>query len=135
MSRRYQPTQARRPTGHVSPMERIARDRAILAAHQAGQSQERIAKALGMSPSGVSRALSRLDARLPPEATKARALAAHRRTGRKPIWPDCPPHLERTYRAVRAVIGSAAAREQLLAIEARRQAASHDSIMNHGGAR
>ena len=112
----------RHGTGHLPPEARQERDRAILAAHQAGQSQERIARALGMSPSGVSRALARMDARLPAEATKARALAAHRRTGRRPIWPDCPPHLVGTYRAVRAVIGSAAARDQLMAIEARRQA-------------
>jgi hypothetical protein len=33
------------------------------------------------------------------------------------IWPDCPPHLAREYQRIRAIIGSRAARDQLLSIE------------------
>lgn len=98
--------------------DRAARDRTIVARYAAGATQVAIAEDFGMSPSGVSRVLARLGQRVTAEEIHRRRDAGlfRKLSGRPPVWPDCPPHLLRTYRKVRAVIGSHAAREQLTAI-------------------
>jgi hypothetical protein len=110
----------------------VQRDAALVSAHAAGATQDQLARRFGMSPSGISRALERLGARRPVEDRIVAWRRAPRagRPGPKPIWSDVPAHLVRDYHAIRAVIGSRAARDQLLAAEARR--ASEISISTQG---
>jgi transposase-like protein len=102
-------------------MARARRDRLVRQGYARGATQAELASRLGLSPSGISRILARLDAR-PDAELRVRRLRAPRRTGPRPIWPDCPPHLAREYQRIRAIIGSRAARDQLLSIEARARA-------------
>jgi transcriptional regulator with XRE-family HTH domain len=103
-------------------MARARRDLLVRQGYARGATQAELASRLGLSPSGISRILARLDAR--PDAAELRVRAAARATAHwpRPIWPDCPPHLAREYQRIRAIIGSRAARDQLLSIEARARA-------------
>jgi transposase-like protein len=103
-------------------MARARRDRLVRQGYARGATQAELASRLGLSPSGISRILARLDARPDAAELRVRRLRAPRRTGPRPIWPDCPPHLAREYQRIRAIIGSRAARDQLLSIEARARA-------------
>jgi hypothetical protein len=102
-----------------------ARDDQIARLWLSGETQQSIATALGMSPSGISRVLDRIAARWDREKfapLRSRAATARPRAGiggRPPVWPDCPAHLLREYRALRAVIGSVEAKKQLQALAAR----------------
>lgn len=94
---------------------RARRDGEIVARYRGGETLDQVARAVGMSPTGVWRALDRLGA-LPSAEVMAqrRGRVRRARSGPRPVWPDCPAHLQRDYRKVRAVIGSAAARAQLM---------------------
>jgi hypothetical protein len=109
---------------YLPTAEREARDAAIVRRFHAGESLARLGRAFGLTESGVSRVLLRLGARLSPAETRARFAAGARQaraTGPKPVWPDCPPHLRADYQRIRVVIGSRAARDQLLELDSRRR--------------
>ena len=100
-----------------SRSSRRDRDQEIARRYHAGETLEQLAGSYGICPSRVSRVLAQLGARLSSEQIRER-----RRTsgaGRKAVWPDCPPYLRREYLRIRTVIGSVAARNQLLALDAR----------------
>lgn len=111
----------------LNPEQRSLRDREIVRRFRAGERLDEIARAVGLSSSGVWRALDRLNALTRPMPIRPRRADA-RRTGPKPVWPDCPPHLQHHYRKIRALIGSRAARDQLLRIEAQRPQEQGDAI-------
>jgi hypothetical protein len=122
-----------KPRLRLAAPERDARDRAITERWMAGESQARLARAFGLTASGVNRILDRVaDAWAAARAEAIGKAAAPRRrseshsskagppdarkTGRRAVWPDCPPDLRRDYRKIRSVIGSEAAKAQLTAL-------------------
>lgn len=96
---------------------RAFRDRAIVQEYHAGQTLEQVAVRFGMTASGISRVLSRMDASLTPQQRASRPRAGG--SGRKAVWPDCPPEMKAEYMRIRLIIGSQAARDQLLRLAAR----------------
>lgn len=99
------------PAGHSA--RPTARDREIIGWYRAGTPLRLIGDVYGLTESGVWRVLQRLGALGRSPAPRSRRPGALR-PGPKPVWPDCPDHLLRDYRKVRAVIGSRAARDQLM---------------------
>jgi hypothetical protein len=84
-----------------------------------GESMNEIALDLGLSHKGVTLILNQFEAEWRAARTDALSAAARprpgkTRTGRPCVWPDCPPELRPQYQKIRAVIGSAAAKAQLL---------------------
>lgn len=108
--------------GAVPASERREREHAVVQRWLQGESQAEIARAHGLTPGGVQRILTRREAEWRQSRAEAlRQAAAPRpgksRSGRPSVWPDCPPELQAQYRKIRAVIGSAAAKAQLLALQ------------------
>ena len=101
---------------------RLVRDRVLVAAYRAGATQSQLAREFGISPSGVSVILARHGARptLAEMAARSNAAVRTKPPGPRPVWPDCPVHLRREYHKIRAVIGSRAARDQLLRFHEKR---------------
>lgn len=102
--------------------QRRERDKAVLQRWLDGESMNAIAKDMGLSHKGVTLILNRIEAewrlgRAEALAEAARPRPGKTRTGRPSIWPDCPPELQPQYRKIRAIIGSAAAKAQLLALQ------------------
>ena len=97
---------------------RTPRDGYIVQRWQAGATLAAIARATGMTESGVWRALIRLDALERPAPDRQKRADALR-PGPRPVWPDCPPHLRADYQKIRCVIGARAARDQLLKLDSR----------------
>jgi hypothetical protein len=103
---------------------RAERDAEIARRWLAGESQARLGRDFGLSDSGVHRVLARVGkawcaaraAALREAASMRGALDQTQRPGRKAVWPDCPPELRSSYRKIRSVIGSEAAKAQLLAL-------------------
>lgn len=103
-------------------LPRKARDAAIVAAYQAQPdvSQRELCRALDVSRGVVERALARAGA-VDPERHRAVQQRLHRegfyaevKTGRKAVWPDCPPELLREYHNLRRKgVSSAEARRAL----------------------
>lgn len=108
--------------GAVPASERREREHAVVQRWLQGESQAEIARAHGLTPGGVQRILTRREEEWRRSRAEAlRQAAAPRpgksRSGRPSVWPDCPPELQAQYRKIRAVIGSAAAKAQLLALQ------------------
>jgi DNA invertase Pin-like site-specific DNA recombinase len=109
----------------MSPEAKAARrerDKAVVQRWLDGESMNEIARDIGLSHKGVTLILNRFEAEWRAARTEAlRAAARPRpgktRTGRPSVWPDCPPELQGQYRKIRAIIGSAAAKAQLLALQ------------------
>lgn len=100
---------------------RRARDITVVQRWLDGESMNEIGADMGLSHKGVQLILERMEREWRETRTEAlRAAAKPRpgktRTGRPTVWPDCPPELQGQYRKIRAVIGSAAAKAQLLEI-------------------
>lgn len=108
--------------------QRRERDQAVLRRWLDGESMNEIARDIGLSHKGVTLILNRFEAEW--RETRAEALRAaakprpgKTRTGRPVVWPDCPPELQAQYRKIRTIIGSAAAKAQLLALQSPRKGA------------
>ncbi len=105
----------------------VRRDAEIARRWLAGESQARLGRDFGLTDSGVHRVLARIgtawrDARAAAiaAALNPRSSMDHaRKSGRKAVWPDCPPELQAQYRKIRSVIGSEAAKAQLLSLHTR----------------
>jgi|GEM_PF-3510968 len=94
------------------------RNAQIVARYRAGKSLNHLARVFGLSQSRVWSIVAW--SVHPDEAPHRRALMAPRhRGGRRAIWPDCPPEYRDEYLQLRRVIGSAAARDQLMRLARR----------------
>lgn len=89
-------------------MQRHARNAAIVAAYlaQPDLSQREIGDVFGVSLDSVRRALVAADALDPARGatvlSRRHSEGRYRgRTGRKAVWPDCPPDLQREYHRLR----------------------------------
>lgn len=114
--------------GAVPEAERREREHAVVQRWLQGESQADIARAHGLTHGGVQRILTRREEEWRRSRAEAlRQAAASRpgksRSGRPSIWPDCPPELLPQYRKIRAVIGSAEAKAQLLALSSDKKGA------------
>lgn len=109
--------------GALSKEQRRDREQAVVQRWLQGDSQAEIARAHGLTHGGVQRILTRREEEWRRSRAEAlRSAAASRpgksRSGRPSVWPDCPPELRAQYHKIRSVIGSAAAKAQLLALHA-----------------
>lgn len=109
--------------------QRRERDKVVVQRWLDGESMSEIARDLGLSHKGVTLILNRFEHEWRSQRAEAlRAAARPRpgktRTGRPQVWPDCPPELQAEYRKIRTIIGSAAAKAQLLALQSRQSLAA-----------
>ena len=111
--------------------KRARRNAAIARQYRAGATLAQLGAQYGLTETGIWRVLDRGGWRLSPEEVRQRRTGTS--GGRRPIWPDCPAHLQHDYRKARAVIGSHAAKAQLLAAEARHGRVSGANSIRTGG--
>lgn len=95
------------------PTSTAERDRQMIADCLAGMSHRELGEKYGLEIGSVSARLSLHGVNVPMQERIRRQRAAMQRNGskpgRKPTWPDCPPHLRREYLALRKHYGIAAA--------------------------
>lgn len=94
------------------------RNRAMIADYLAGMSRREVAEKYGVHIGNVGRLFRRWNVVLLPEERRRRiekAVGANRNKGGRPaVWPDCPPELQRDYKALRRCgIPAAEARAEL----------------------
>lgn len=100
--------------------ERNAR---IIEAYQAGASRTEVARQFGMNAAWIGNILKQAGVQRDPVKEVSRQ-ARERwssgrysdvqfKRGRKPVWPDCPPHLQADYRKLRKYMPAREARAAL----------------------
>lgn len=120
-------------SARLNTAARAERDRDVVRRWLHGESQTDIARAFGLTHSGVQRILARkerdwLESRADALRQATQPGTGPTRSGRPSVWPDCPPELLPQYRKIRAVIGSAAAKAQLLALNAQQPLAAKGGV-------
>lgn len=96
--------------------EKADRNARIFAAYRAGALRADLAKQHGLTLDGLNSLLARHGVHLDP-AEHYRRLQIGRsrsRSGRRPVWPDCPPELRSEYQRLRVSYGLRAAEARAL---------------------
>lgn len=84
--------------------EAAERGRRIAADYIGGMTQRELAEKYGLAESTIASRLIKRKMKLTPEQRRNRGIvgrAKGAKTGRKPVWPDCPPELRSEYMRLR----------------------------------